>query len=218
MVSLIFRFGRCWTAEGKPAPVALDLLDLDPDPLTQFQRWYADWCKVCPSDPEAMFLATSSPEGQPSVRTVLMRGLDERGFGFFTNYEGRKGRQLSQNPLASLLFYWPEPGRQVRVEGSVVPMAEAESDAYYASRPRLSQLGAWASHQSRPLESRHQLLERLHELEQRYPEVVPRPPHWGGFRLRPASWEFWQAGEFRLHDSFRYDRRESGWSILRLNP
>ncbi len=165
-----------------------------------------------------MFLATSSMEGQPSVRTVLMRGLDERGFCFYTNYEGRKGRELSKNPLASLLFYWHDPGRQVRVDGPVERMSQAESDAYFASRPRLSQLGAWASHQSQPLESRHQLLERLHELEQRYPEVVPRPPHWGGYRLRPTSWEFWQAGEFRLHDSFRYQPHESGWSILRLNP
>lgn len=218
MVALIHLFGRCWPPEGKFAAVALDLPDLDPDPLKQFQSWYADWCKVCPRDPEAMFLATSSPEGQPSVRTVLMRGLDERGLCFYTNYTSRKGADLTSNPLACLLFYWSEPGRQVRVEGSIERLGGSESDAYFASRPRLSQLGAWASHQSQPLQSRHQLLERLHDLEQLHPEVVPRPPHWGGYRMRPNSWEFWQAGEFRLHDRFLYQPLEGGWSICRLNP
>lgn len=197
----------------------LDLTDLDPDPLLQFQNWYAEYQAVCPRDPEAMALATAGADGQPSVRTVLMRGLDADGLQFFTNYEGRKARDLEANPRAGILFYWPELARQVRLEGTVEKLPAERSDEYFASRPRISQLGAWASLQSQPLASRQELLERVSSLEARFGEgPVPRPPLWGGYRVRPALWEFWQHGEYRLHDRFLYTRHEGGWRIARLNP
>ncbi len=197
----------------------LDLNDLDPDPLNQFQRWYDEFRAACPLDPEAMALATTDASGQASVRTVLMRGLDADGFQFYTHYEGRKGRDLQANPRAGILFYWRETSRQVRVEGHVSRLPEELSDAYFAGRPRVSQLGAWASVQSQPLGSRQELLERVSALEARFGEgPIPRPPLWGGYRVKPDVWEFWQHGEYRLHDRFLYTPEGAGWRISRLNP
>lgn len=197
----------------------LDLTDLHPDPLQQFQLWFDEFKAACPVDPEAMALATAGPDGQPTVRTVLMRGLDEDGFRFFTHYEGRKGRELEANPRAGILFYWRETARQVRVEGTVEKVSAQISDAYFQSRPRISQVGAWASVQSQPLQSRQALLDRVEELERNFGDgPIARPPGWGGYRVRPQTWEFWQHGEFRLHDRFLYQRQDGAWAITRLNP
>jgi pyridoxamine 5'-phosphate oxidase len=167
-----------------------------------------------------MTLATATPDGRPSARVVLLRGHDENGFVFFTNYGARKGDELATNPRAALVFYWPEIDRQIRIEGRVERATPQESDAYFQSRPRGSQLGAWASPQSEVIASREVLEARLHEVEARYPEgPVPRPPFWGGFRVVPDSIEFWQEGPSRLHDRLRYVRLASGgWRLERLSP
>src|ERR687887_1466544 len=167
--------------------------DVADDPLEQFRRWYAEAERAEIRAPHAMALATADGDGRPSVRMVLLKEADERGFVFFTGYESRKGGELAANPRASILFYWDPLGRQVRVEGRVERVPEPESDAYFATRPRGAQLAAWASHQSRPLESRDELERRFAELEREYDgRAVPLPPHWGGFRLRPDRIEFWQ--------------------------
>jgi pyridoxamine 5'-phosphate oxidase len=194
--------------------------DLDPNPVVQFARWYAEAKQRSP-DPEAMTLATADDDGLVSSRIVLLKHLDERGFVFYTNYNSRKGAQLHTNPRASLCFYWSKLDRQVRVEGVVVKVAEEESDAYFATRPRGSQLSAWASDQSKIVVGGRPALEaRFHELEAIYRDVVvPRPPHWGGYRLIPVMVEFWQAREDRLHDRICYRLRESkDWVIERLAP
>ena len=167
-----------------------------------------------------MTLATATSDGLPSARIVLLKGFDERGFVFYTNYEGRKARELEQNPNCSLVFYWGELERQVRVEGRAARVPEAEADAYFDSRPRGSQLGAWASEQSRTVESRSKLEARLKELEEEYEKVeVPRPPFWGGYRVEPEKIEFWQGRENRLHDRLLYsDSGLGGWKIKRLQP
>jgi pyridoxamine 5'-phosphate oxidase len=166
-----------------------------------------------------MTLATATPDGRPSARVVLLKGFDERGFVFYTNYEGRKSRELEANPRAALLFYWGELERQVRVEGRVSRVPDRESDAYFAGRPRGSQLGAWASEQSRPVRDRGALERRLRELEGEYEgREVPRPAFWGGYRVVPETMEFWQGRENRLHDRLRYRRAEGGWKIERLQP
>jgi pyridoxamine 5'-phosphate oxidase len=171
------------------------------DPFTLFAAWLKAAGETEPNDPNAMCLATTTPEGFPSARMVLLKGLDARGFVFFTNRESRKGEELLANPRAALCFHWKSQRRQVRVEGAVEPIADAESDAYYATRPRLSRLGAWASRQSRPLSGRAELEGALAEVEARFPgEEIPRPDHWGGFRVIPAHLEFWQDMPFRLHD------------------
>ncbi|HEV2092491.1 MAG TPA: pyridoxamine 5'-phosphate oxidase, partial [Rubrobacter sp.] len=158
-------------------------------------------------------------DGRPSARVVLLKGFDGRGFVFYTNYEGRKGRELEENPRAALLFYWGELERQVRVEGSVSRTSEEESDAYYASRPRGSRLGAWASEQSRAVEGREVLEDRIGDLEAEYEgREVPRPPFWGGYRVEPEVVEFWQGRENRLHDRIAYRREDGGWKIERLQP
>jgi pyridoxamine 5'-phosphate oxidase len=182
------------------------------DPVQQFHQWFEE------GSSDAVTLATATSDGAPSARMVLLKGADDRGFVFFTNYESRKGRELAENPRAALLFYWPELGRQVRVEGSVERVGTAESDAYFATRPRGGQLAAAASRQSEPLESREALEARFAELDKAYPDEVPRPPHWGGFRLVPESYEFWEHRENRLHDRFRYRRDADGWAIERLSP
>jgi pyridoxamine 5'-phosphate oxidase len=187
-------------------------IEYSPDPLRQFQAWF-DEAAV-----DAVALATATSNGAPSVRMVLLKGADDRGFTFFTNFESRKGRELAENPRAALLFYWPEPGRQVRVEGSVSKVSEAESDAYFATRPRGGRLAALASRQSEPLESREALEARFAELAAAHPDEVPRPSHWGGFRLVPESYEFWVHRENRLHDRFRYRRDGEGWAVERLSP
>jgi pyridoxamine 5'-phosphate oxidase len=195
----------------------MDMDDLDPDPLRQFARWFEDAAGAV-DVPEATALATAAPDGRPSVRMVLMKGADERGFAFFTNYESRKGRELAQNPHAALLFYWRPLGRQVRVEGAVQRVDAAESEAYFRTRPLGSRLAAWASPQSRPLADRAEL-ERLYAAAvERFGDDVPLPSPWGGFRLVPDVYEFWQHGDDRLHDRVRYEREATGWSKVRLAP
>lgn len=171
------------------------------------------------SDP-TMTLATGGGDGRPRLRTVLLKGIDERGLVFYTNENSRKGRNLQANPQAALLFYWPELKRQVNVEGNVTVVDEAESDAYWASRPRESQLGAWASHQSEPLNSRHEYERRLEEVREKYQDrEIPRPPHWYGFRVVPDRIEFWHEGEFRQHERECYWRDDDGqWHWTLLNP
>jgi pyridoxamine 5'-phosphate oxidase len=193
--------------------------DLAADPLEQFRRWY-DEASAAVDVPEAMALATAAPTGSPSVRMVLLKGFDERGLVFFSHYKSRKGRELLVNPHAALLFHWSPLGRQVRVEGDVVRLGEEESDAYFATRPRGAQIGALASAQSEPLESRDLLEERLAEAEREVGDgTVPRPRTWGGYLVVPDAWEFWQHRDSRLHDRFRYERGASGgWTIARLFP
>ncbi len=217
--------------------------DLEAEPLAQFQRWFADahqlrnagswlrragvgfykWLQIvfgAPTiDPNAMTLATVDDQGRPSARTVLLKGADERGFIFFTNHASRKGRELAGNPHAALVFYWKDLERQVCVSGTVGRIPEDEAERYFHSRPRGSQIGAWASKQSVPIPNREFLEARWKEIEARFPEQVPLPVFWGGYVLRPERIEFWQGGASRLHDRFQYTRQPDGsWKIERLSP
>jgi pyridoxamine 5'-phosphate oxidase len=197
--------------------------DLDPDPIRQFLRWFDEAASAGQPEPEAMALATSTATGEPSVRFVLLRGIDERGFVFYTNGRSRKGRDIIANPRAGLVFRWWAVERQVRVAGPVEPVDPSESEAYFRSRPRGAQLGAWASAQSEALESRAVLEWRFEEAAARFAgQDIPRPPWWGGFRVRPVEIEFWQSRPNRLHDRFVYRITEGGdrggWRIQRLNP
>jgi pyridoxamine 5'-phosphate oxidase len=197
----------------------LDREDVDPDPFVQVQRWYDAWSEVAPREPSAAVLATAGADGRPAARTVLVRGLDERGCTFFTNYDSRKGTDLAENPHASLLFQWVPVLRQIEFVGPVERVSAEESDAYFASRPRGSQLAAWASAQSREVADRAELEARFAEVEAEYGDgPVPRPPHWGGFRLVPDTIELWQGRPNRLHDRLRYVRDGDSWRITRLNP
>jgi len=189
-----------------------------PDPFDLFDAWFAEATASEVNDPNAMSLATVDGDGMPDVRTVLLKGHDHGGFVFYTNLQSAKGRELAANPKAALLFHWKTLRRQVRIRGPVAQVSDAEADAYFATRPRTSRLGAWASDQSRPLAARADLEARVAELEARYPDEVPRPPHWSGFRLTPAEVEFWQDGAFRLHDRFLYRREDGGWQVRRLFP
>ncbi len=193
--------------------------DLDPDPLRQFHVWYEAAQTAGAARPEAVALATATPDGQPSVRYVLLKSADEDGFLFYTGYQSRKGLELQANPRAALCFYWHELGRQVRVDGPVARVPLEASDAYFESRPYGAQLSASASRQSEVVGSREELEQAVEALKARYGEgVVPRPEIWGGFAVLPEVYEFWQHREDRLHDRFRYRREHDGWTIERLSP
>ena len=217
--------------------------DLDADPIKQFEKWFAQVAgarasgrlrKLCinlyksvfmgqrsaPVDINAMTVATADREGRPSARIVLLKGVDTRGFIFFTNYDSRKGSELAENPHASLVFYWPDQERQICVAGEVSRIPEAESEAYFRSRPRGSRIAAWASRQSEVLPDRAALEAKWKELEARYPgDEVPKPPFWGGFVVAPSRMEFWQGRPSRMHDRFRYTKQaDSTWKIERLSP
>jgi pyridoxamine 5'-phosphate oxidase len=196
----------------------LDRADLDSDPVRQFERWYGEAADVTRA-PEAMAIATASEDAAPSLRMVLLKGFDERGFVFYTGYESRKGSELAENPRAALLFYWDPLGRQVRIEGRVERVEREESEEYFHSRPRGAQLAALASRQSTVLGDREDLVARYAQLERELEgSDVPLPEAWGGFRLEPETYEFWQHRENRLHDRFRYRRDGRRWIIERLSP
>jgi pyridoxamine 5'-phosphate oxidase len=190
----------------------------DPEPLAPFRRWFAE-AEVHERDATAMALATATREGCPALRFVLLKGFDEHGFVFYTNTESRKAEELAANPRAALCFFWPSLRRQVRIEGAALAVTAAEADAYFATRPRDSQLGAWASAQSRPLDSRARLESRAEELARRFAgRAVERPPFWSGFRVVPERIEFWQERPFRLHDRWLYSREGETWRRQRLYP
>src|SRR6185312_10888433 len=192
--------------------------DVAADPIAQFEKWFAQAQGAGSVEPNAMTLATSTPDGHPSARIVLLKSVDASGFVFFTDYRSRKGAELESNPHVSLCFWWGELQRQVRVTGTVARASREESDAYYRTRPHGSRIGAWASHQSAPLASREPLEREVQRLEQQYPADVPLPPHWGGYRVTPETVEFWQGRPSRLHDRIVYTREAGRWRIGRLSP
>lgn len=204
-----------------PEGAGLDETDLDPDPIRQFQRWLEDAREAGVVEPLAMTVATATGDGRPSARILLLRGVDERGFAFYTNYESQKGVELAANPRAALVFHWDVLGRQVRLEGRVERLSREESESYFVSRPPGSQIAAWASDQSRVVAGgRRELEERFRAAEARFAsaEQIPLPPFWGGYRLVPDWIEFWHSRENRLHDRLRYRRTTRGWTVERLAP
>ncbi len=199
-----------------------DVADVDPDPIVQVDRWLTEWIAVAPNEPTAVVLATADADGRPSARTVLMRGFDDRGCTFFTSYQSRKGQDLGANAHGAILCSWVPLLRQVSLRGPVALVPRAESEAYFATRPRGSQLAAWASRQSSVLADRSELEDRFADAEERFGGGdVPCPPHWGGYRLVPDEIELWQGRPSRMHDRLRYERdpgAPSGWRIVRLSP
>lgn len=189
------------------------------DPLALFAEWFGEAERREPNDPEAMALATVDADGAPSLRMILLKGFDRRGFVFYTNLESRKGRELAANPRAALLFHWKSLRRQVRIEGTVTPVSDADADAYFASRPRPHRIGAWASRQSRPMRGRFELEKEVARYTAKFHVGgIPRPPFWSGFRLAPRCIEFWRGSAFRLHDRLVYRKAGDGWTTERLFP
>lgn len=189
------------------------------DPFATFALWMQEAEQTEPNDPNAMTVATSTAAGRPSARILLLKEWDEQGFVFYTNLDSRKSGEIKQNPNAALLFHWKSLQRQVRIEGGITQVPDHQADAYFATRPRLSRLGAWASEQSRPLPDRETFETKLQQTEARFPaETTPRPPFWSGWRLAPDYFEFWQGREFRLHDRITFTRRPQGWAQGRLYP
>ena len=201
------------------ARARLDEKDVSPDPFAEFARWFAEAQAAEAAEANAMVLATATPDGRPSARMVLLKGFDHQGFVFFTDYRSRKAQELEANPRAALGVHWSELERQVRIEGAVTRTSVEESEAYYRTRPLGSRLGAWVSHQSRVIASREELEAGLREVERRFSGTkVPLPPDWGGYRVSPECFEFWQGRESRLHDRIRYLREGERWRIERLSP
>ncbi len=197
----------------------LNKKSLPADPFKLFEDWYAEYSATQPKEPSAMIVATASKEGKPSVRTVLLKSYDKNGFVFFTNYESHKGQNLEENKWMQSLFYWDSLARQIRILGKVEKISSAESDDYFLTREYLSQIGAWASAQSKKIQDREFLVKQFEFFKKKYPEGhVPRPPHWGGFRIAPVSFEFWVGRENRLHDRFLYEKNSEAWTISRLAP
>jgi len=195
------------------------MIDIAADPYDLFTQWMQDAEASEPNDANAMTLATTTPGGHPSARIVLLKSWDPTGFVFYTNLESRKSAEIKANPAVALLFHWKSRGRQVRIEGTCVLVSDAEADAYFETRPRISQLGAWASDQSRPLATRGELEDRLAAVTARYGDgPIPRPPHWSGWHVAPLAIEFWENREFRLHDRAVFTRAATGWSATRLYP
>jgi len=204
-----------------PSSDAFDERSVDPDPHRQFARWYAEAQVATDDRAGAMTIATATPDGRPSARIVLLRGFDDQGFVFYTNYDSRKAEELEANPVAAALFYWPELDRQIRIEGPVRRVGPRESETYFARRPRGHQIGAWASPQSAPIADRAFLQSLFDDAEARFADpnaVVPLPPFWGGYRLEPAVFEFWVNRPDRLHDRIRYRHDDGEWVIERLAP
>jgi pyridoxamine 5'-phosphate oxidase len=197
---------------------SLDEWRISSDPFKQFTRWLQEAAGRHAVLPETVTLATATRSGRPSARTLLLRAFDNSGLVFYTNYSGRKGKELAENPQAALVFYWPRLGRQIRVEGRVSKISARESDTYFSTRPRDSQLSAWASQQSRVVRDREFLEDRVRRYDRKYPGQVPRPPDWGGYRLRPSVFEFWKERPGRLHDRLRYRRLKGRWVVERLAP
>ncbi len=201
------------------ARARLDEGQVSADPLAEFGRWFTQAQEAQVLEPNAMTLATATRDGIPSARVVLLKGYDERGFVFFTDYRSQKGTELEQNPQASLVFFWPELERQVRISGAVSVVSRDESEAYFQTRPRPSQLSTWVSSQSQVIAGRKLLEDGVKKVEGQFPGQVPLPPHWGGFRVTPETVEFWQGRESRLHDRLRYLRKKGGgWQVERLSP